>query len=563
MSTLGRERTGRVGGWSFVIAPSALIVTMTLMQVADAAPTSGKSRSPILVIESHTGERPPEVAPLIERLDDELEERGFAARPATILRLATGLPRPGVLDTAVTAAKIALDVDNGYDLFTRGGKDAYRKAVAVLQPAIKALRRNPALVVLNTSNVDVMQKAYLTLALSQAYLGDADWLFTMTEEIRMFPTRPFPLADYGPSDEKLYKKAYKQVQSMGRGRLVIASGNRQAVIFVEAQIRGVDKVSLADLVPGTYHVFIQIQGTPGRQYEVDVTAGDDAFLSAEAELDASLLATDSWIGFLFGSLADRAKEARFAGRFATRCSDRDLVGVVGTMRHNGRLMLTGSVYTTDGILLRGMAFDVLTAKPDSPRELAQLMAAGGVPTDGIVMLDGAAPTPTLRAEAKSPDAPWWRRSSPYFIGGGAVMLASSAAYLIAPKDDFTAPTYDDRRTPAVRVFIGGSVVFGVGAYFWVRRERSGGVLAAAAIGSGVAMTLSGALLIATDEDEHSQGYQRPTYRDTATMGVVLGAAGLASTALGAVLLYRDQSVPVVPIATVADHHVLVSLSGAF
>lgn len=118
-------------------------------------------------------------------------------------------------------------------------------------------------------------------------------------------------------------------------------------------------------------------------------------------------------------------------------------------------------------------------------------------------------------------------------------------------------------TPAVGSFVGGAVVFGVGAHFWVRRERSGGVLAAAAIGSGVAMTLSGALLIATDEDEHDEGYQRPTYRDTAAMGVVLAAEGLASTALGAVLLYRDRSVPVVPITTVADHHVVLSLSGAF
>lgn len=45
--------------------------------------------------------------------------------------------------------------------------------------------------------------------------------------------------------------------------------------------------------------------------------------------------------------------------------------------------------------------------------------------------------------------------------------------------------------------------------------------------------------------------------------VALGPAGLASTALGAVFLYRDRNVPVVPIATVADHHVLVSLGGAF
>jgi hypothetical protein len=57
--------------------------------------------------------------------------------------------------------------------------------------------------------------------------------------------------------------------------------------------------------------------------------------------------------------------------------------------------------------------------------------------------------------------------------------------------------------------------------------------------------------------------QRPTYCDTATMGVVLGAAGLASTAFGTVLLYLDRSPPVMPVATVADHHVLFSLNGAF
>jgi hypothetical protein len=48
------------------------------------------------------------------------------------------------------------------------------------------------------------------------------------------------------------------------------------------------------------------------------------------------------------------------------------------------------------------------------------------------------------------------------------------------------------------------------------------------------MTLSGAFLIATDEDEHEEGHQRSTYRDTAGMDIILGAAGLASTALGAV-----------------------------
>jgi hypothetical protein len=47
------------------------------------------------------------------------------------------------------------------------------------------------------------------------------------------------------------------------------------------------------------------------------------------------------------------------------------------------------------------------------------------------------------------------------------------------------------------------------------------------------------------------------------MGVVLGAAGLASTVLGTVLPYRDRNPHVMPAATVADPHVLFSLNGAF
>lgn len=539
----------------------AVIAVTAMSSGGVAAPATSKQKTPIFVVEAHTGERPREIAPLVETLDDELEKRGFAARATTILQIAAGLPRPGVLDKGVTMAQIALDVDNGYDLFTKGTMESYHKAIVILLRAVDAIRRNPALIVLNTSNIDVIERAYITLALCQAYLGDADWTSTMMREIRMFPTRPFPRADYGPDDEKLYKKVYKQAQTMGRGRLSIAAENSQAVVFVDGQIRGVDKVVLANLIPGTYHVFIQVPGSPGRQYEVEVTANDDSFLNVEPEIDSSFWATDSWIGFQFASNQARGQEAKFAGQIATKWSGRDLIGVVGTRRRAGRLVLTGSIYTTDGTMLRGMALDIQTATPTSLRQLARLMAEGGVPSDGITLIEGG----VLAAETRddTTHGPWWRRSSPYLMGGAALVLASTALYVGTPADDYTKPTYSDYRSPAVLTFMGGSVVLGSGVYLWLRDERSATVLAAATIAGGVAATLSGVMLYATDEDLHTQGWQRPTYRDSAGAGVVWGTAGLAATSIGLFLLWRDRRSPIVPAATVGDHHGLVSVSGTF
>jgi hypothetical protein len=523
-----------------------------------ATPATPKQKTPIFVFEAHTGERPGEIAPLVETLDDELEKRGFAARSATILQAAPGLPRPGRLDKAMSTELISQQVEKGYDLFT---KAKYREAIAVLSQATEAIRRNPALIVLNTSNVDLIQKAHMTLALSQAYAGEPSASVTMMQEIRMFPTRPFPKGDYGPTDETYYRKIYRQVQTLGRGRLSITAGEKQAVIFVDCQIRGVEQVVLSGLTPGTYQVFIQVPGNPGRQYEVEVNANDDSFLNVEPEIDASLFATDTSISFQFASNHAREQEAKFAGHFATKWSNRDLVGVIGTRRREGRLILTGTIYTTDGTLLRAMALDVQTATSASLRELARLMAEGGVPSDGVTLIgDG-----TLAAEPRDDTkrGQWWSQPYPYLIGGSAVMLASTAFYWGTPADDYTQPTYDDYRSPAVLTFMAGSLVLGGGVYLWLRSERATSVLTAATIGVGVSAAFSGLMLYATDEDLHTEGFQRPQYRDTATSGVVLGGAGVAATGIGMILLMRDRRLSIVPTAAASDHHAMVSISGSF
>lgn len=100
------------------------------------------------------------------------------------------------------------------------------------------------------------------------------------------------------------------------------------------------------------------------------------------------------------------------------------------------------------------------------------------------------------------------------------------------------------------------------ADFCARHKWSGSVRAAA-IGSGGARTISSAFLVVADRNEHREGEQRPTYRDTAAMGVGPGAARFASTAPRAVLQYLDRSVPGVQSAAVGDRDILVGFGGVF
>src|SRR5262245_36457544 len=240
---------------------------------------------PIIVLESYVGQRPANADAMMAPLLDELEQRGFAARPASVLEQAgRRAPRPGVLDTGTTAAEITQPAESGYEAYTRG---RFAEAEAALKLAIARIHRNPALLVLDTNNLDATFKILVALALSQAKRGDtSSSVATMIELIRTFRDRPIARVDYGPDADQFYRAVAKQVQSLGRGQLSISVANDQAVIFVDGQIRGLARATLTDLVPGIYRVFVQVPATAGRQYEVEVTAGHHATLRVDWELDS-------------------------------------------------------------------------------------------------------------------------------------------------------------------------------------------------------------------------------------------------------------------------------------
>jgi hypothetical protein len=397
-----------------------LVAVAAATALAHASPRASVPKHPILVLESHTGDRPAYVDRLISSLDVELEKRGFAARPATILELAEGrVPNSGILDAGQSAAAVEAVVAEGARAYADGRLD---DAARTLADAVRTIRRNPALFAQSARNSDVTFRALATLAIVQERNGDAAAsLATMRELIRSFPARPLSRADYGPDGERLYRDASRQVQALGRGHLSIDAHDPRAVIFVDGQIQGTGRAALADLVPGTYRVLVQIPATIGRQYAVEVSPSDDVRLDVDPA-DVWLQATDRWIGFSFPTDADRGGEAKLAGQIARRWTGRDVVAVVGSTKIQDKPALIGSLYQVDGTALRSAVVVAEVTDRRAVAALAQFLADGTI-ADGIQVVQGSAGSGGTLAVARPRRI---ARPALFWTGVGAIAAAAAS-----------------------------------------------------------------------------------------------------------------------------------------
>jgi hypothetical protein len=257
---------------------------------------------------------------------------------------------------------------------------------------------------------------------------------------------------------------------MGRGRLTVAAGNDHAMVFVNGELRGMGKAALADLIPGIYRVFIAVPGTSGRQYEVEVRAGADSRLDVDWPIDASLLVSSQWVGFVFAGEVERTREASYAGALARRWGS-DRIVIVGTTQLQGRSAVIATQYLASGEVARSAL--VVTGGGDDARlrSLARFIA-DGTPSDELARITGArGPAAPSQPQDQMPLA------ARLCLGAGLAGVATGAVLILAspgpPQDPHQRYYY---RTAPAGIVIGltGAASIGVGLWWWLRRhdERS-------------------------------------------------------------------------------------------
>ena len=420
------------------------------------------------VLEAHTGERPSSVAAIIDPVLDELERRGFVARPGSVIKQLGGrAPRPGILDGGKTAAEIAQQVESGFDAFTKG---KYKDAAAALALAVHQIKRNPGLLVLDATNARATFHAFVGLALSQSKLGyTAESIETMTELLRTFSTQSVTRTEYGPQAEQFYRSVQRQTLGLGHGRLAISAGNEHAMIFVDGELRGMGKAALADLIPGTYRVFIQVPGTAGRQYEAEVQAGGDSTLDIDWHVDSALVVSNPWVGFVFASDAERVKEAAYAAALAHRWAS-DTIVVVGTTRLHDRAGVIATMYRATGDVVRS----ALVVPGDHEEARLQSLArfiAEGTPSDVLERVTGAVapPPPTERVDA--PASARVPLGTKLGLGAGAALVTAGVVALVIDQDpDPGRRYYRDAAPLGVALGLAGAASIGVGLWWWHHRR---------------------------------------------------------------------------------------------
>jgi hypothetical protein len=315
----------------------------------------------------------------------------------------------------------------------------------------------------------------------------------------------------------------------------------------------------------------------GRVHSVEVRAGEVTRLVLDWKLD-STLHTGSWVGFAYESpIEHRERRGMDAGRIATMLHEPYAIIVGLSSRGDGQYAFGLAVNPSGKVLVSGEVLLDDTADTDAIlRHFALALSMRGapprsVPVQGIAPLNlDANPLPWIERPmvtafaAQGRRQARWRRVSQVAIGIGVLGAAgSSALYLASPDDDHTMPTYDDRKTPAVEAFVGSSIVVGAGVYLYLRKSRSTSTVTAAMLGAGTTALLAGAMLYATDEDLHYEGWQRKTYRDSAVPGLIVGSAGVALTGVGIWLLTRDRQDTSMPLVLVERGSGLIGWAGQF
>jgi len=510
----------------------AFVVVMVSCLFAHRAEAES-SRARTIVLESVVGERSANMTATLAPLIDALEGYGFAARPATIQSvLGPRVARPGVLDQGKTTADIAQQIEAGLSAFSSG---RFQESEDALTIAVKLIKRNPGLWVLSGSNANLTFNAVVKLALAQGKNGHVPESFeTMMDYLRM-SNIPISRLDYGRDGEKLYKGAQKQAQPMGRGTLLINVSDNRAVVFVEGQFRGIGKVAQGDLIPGLRHMFVQV-GPDARQYVVEIRPDSETTVDIDWQVDSSLTLGESYAGVAFANEIERAKEGIYARGVARACGCEKII-MVGTIRLDGHLEVIGTVYPVNGAAPWSATVPVSEGERGL-RSLARFLYDGTSRGD----LNVRSNAPGARAP-KQMQRPHLSVSSTIVLGAGVAAVGGGiGTYVLSKDDDHTMPTFNDHKGPAVDVVIASSPVLATGIYLSLRDTTSASRLASAALGLGATSLVLGSFLFFTDQDGAARlepdKYVREYYRDSATSGLVIGAAGVALTGVGAWLWYR-------------------------
>jgi hypothetical protein len=408
-----------------------LAATATLLLLASPA----RAGFPPIVLESYTGEKPADAAPILSEVFNELATRKFVVGADVVGRqfeaIASRPAEHGGLRKDFAAA-----VDAGYEQWTNGRIDEAAKQLA---PLVAAARDNPGAFALDEKLVPYLEKALLALALSQLKLGDRGTAKqTLAEALRGNADLKITRAVYGQDAFELFGETTAELKAAGEGKLIVAVNADAAGIFVNEHLRRMNELELR-VLPGEYRVVARIGNELSRVHRIVVKGGDIQKVTIEPAFDRTVHSGPSWTGLRFETDAERERsEAKHSAAFAAAI-DAEQVAVVGIDVVRGQRAVSAALVNKhSGEEFRRVSIP-LSANPSAEqlRGLAVYIVSGGPIPPGAIE--------TRRADRLGAEGPGARDGGGgrragglwggwKYIAGGAAVAAGVAGGLFLAYD---------------------------------------------------------------------------------------------------------------------------------
>lgn len=398
-----------------------------------------------IALESYVGSRPKDASITLAPLLAELEAQGIAARPETIrARARNRTARPGIVDPAVTLTGLTERIGKATELLQ--GR-SYRAAAALFESALADALANDALLVADPAEGHTaMMDAWIGLATCRARLGDNAGADEVMQEVaRSFPNQEAIIRNsYGSEPAERYRKASKQLQARGAGKLVITTNDSSALIYVNEWVRPQSAILEADALPGAHRVLVKLPGTNGWRYDVMIEPNKRTQIDIDVRFDAAVVVSNDWAGYLFSSLAAARDNAiPYARRAVASSDDKALILVSLTMWNDRPAVLASVFHLERGVHLRSYLLGLdgrddiarlrRLARALVEREVGELLVRSHQVT---AITDPFAPLPTVKPER--PRAP--SRAKWMLLGGTVVATGAGAALVHLDNQDRCGPT---------------------------------------------------------------------------------------------------------------------------
>lgn len=441
---------------------AATVVIVCLPGVTLAAP-------PVIVLESHVGQRASDADYVLSPVFAEVAERGYSVGTLDLgANVEKRLSRPGLtLDDEALAETIRL-VDAGWESWFQLDLPT---VIDKMSLAVARFHRSPATLAQNQTRRDLVYKALIGLALAHKRSGNVEQATrAIAELLRSFSDRDFNRSMYGPEPHDLYRAVKAELAQQGRGALRVEVDDATAVVFLNEQYVGVGGAHRSDLFPGRYRVYVQKGSAVGRLHEIDIRPGVEERLVLSWGFEAALNTSDGFVGFRFADARERVRrEAEYATLVARMLGAAGVV-VVTLQPVQGRRSVVGAVLSLDtGRPTRTASLALEPALPD-PMQLRGLgrFLAGGEPVAGLVVTEEKPERGegTLESEPRP-----YRRWKWLALGTGATATALGVGLIVWEPSKFDEDgklkqTRTDTTPAGVAFAVAGAALLGTGAWLW-------------------------------------------------------------------------------------------------